>query len=693
MHKSPVPTETWLKHCRDTLDWATHLVPFAHFLQAENDVFGITLSLITELPTDAHTCSLLSLFFHDAESMDPEIQDKLQAVLKDWQGVFLDAAQTPRGTKIPRGTSMSFYFHKQSQRMEKYYRKKAKVFGEYEVFVFNSEESEEKEREECGKVSNGINCIGSRPFESTGAFLSFLDVFYAVSFHKLIDAEEVSPLQMPLLSANSFKYRKKELTSFAHKAVTSLHKKQSTSDVPSSPQTSQPDLSVVTNIAPPSRPPASPRGKIGLFRSRSFSEISSKRGHLPPRSPSVERRKSSSHHDLRSLDDDRGFLALHTTKPGTSSKPSPQGSLLRTQTQRITSGSDTLLMVDGIVPKMSLTRKCEIRRSASVNDVDQARKDKEKTQNTLPQVDPLSKPVMTAAVLDRLNFGRKYIEVEQLLEWLSRWSARNHNLSSKTEHQVISGQTSLYSSMVNLSSTGQGSPFKTGEFNKSFRDIGTQPSGTIKPAMRIRVQPRLLVYSLWLIQNHYNNKQQDNADPAREVSEQANSTTFSGTGTLTMGTGLDTSAFTNSQTQVFPQSVQHQQPGKSTDLASEENPENPLPELSFLKDDSVDADITDVQSEWFDHQELESSYIAQILSAESNESISDGYIPRPKKKMGILKKKKDKKKKDKKADDEGQSTPSVGTAETLLRRHTFKEGGKRSQDSATVQAHQAQNNR
>ena len=33
---------------------------------------------------------LLSEYFYDTERLEPEIQDKLQAVLKDWQGVFLD---------------------------------------------------------------------------------------------------------------------------------------------------------------------------------------------------------------------------------------------------------------------------------------------------------------------------------------------------------------------------------------------------------------------------------------------------------------------------------------------------------------------------------------------------------------------------------------------------------------------------
>ena len=37
---------------------------------------------------------LLSEYFYDAKGLEPEIQDKLQAVLKDWQGVFLNGKGT-----------------------------------------------------------------------------------------------------------------------------------------------------------------------------------------------------------------------------------------------------------------------------------------------------------------------------------------------------------------------------------------------------------------------------------------------------------------------------------------------------------------------------------------------------------------------------------------------------------------------
>ena len=45
---------------------------------------------------------LLSEYFYDAERLEPEIQDKLQAVLKDWQGVFLNGKGTQLRSLVVR---------------------------------------------------------------------------------------------------------------------------------------------------------------------------------------------------------------------------------------------------------------------------------------------------------------------------------------------------------------------------------------------------------------------------------------------------------------------------------------------------------------------------------------------------------------------------------------------------------------
>ena len=715
MKKSPAPVESWLKHCRETLHWAACLVPFAHFLQAEDDIFGITLSLITELPTDEHACQLLCQFFYDAESLDPELQDKLQVVLKDWQGVFLDPATplptTPReaGTaarpagetpavrdmrksgrstgKSPRGTSLSFYFHKQAQRMEKHFRKKAKVFGEYEVFVFDPE-TEEKEREAVSSsgrdASYGIEFIGSRPFESEDSYLEFLDVFYAVSFHKNLDAEEKEAAPaMPLLSASSATFRQRELSSLAHKAVISLSRKQqlsaaSTASAPVSPRRTTSDLghsnlSFSTSSPAPSRSrlPSSPRSaKVGLFRSRSFSELSHKRSQLPPMSPAMgKKRKSSSHQDLSALSaDEEDFLEVHAAKPmsasvgpGVGGGTSPRGRARYAQSRQL-SGSDTLLTVDGVVPKMTLAQRCAIRRSSSVNDVDDARKVRQQSKaakssssKALPADDPLLNPVIPASLLERLEFGTSFSELEQLLEWLSRWAGRNHTLTTRPEHQVISGGLSLSASQNSLGHSQQGSPVK--DLGTSLKGAPLPAATAAKPAMRIKVHPRMVVYSLWLIENQYYYR----APPPVASKPPAATDTPPAAPVQTRPSQLENLTATVPEPQDGVLNLAEPDDRLRAELNPEKEQEHPEIRWETLSQFGEESD----------HKELEESYRQQIISAESNESLSDGFIPGPKKKkMGILKKKK----KDKKKKEEEKEEPkeSVATSDTLMRRLSFK---------------------
>ncbi len=141
MSGSSLTEDAWLKHCRCTLVWATRLMTFSKYLQAESDIYSIALSLIIELPPTVEVFALLNIsfidlvfyifamgylhlinylllmypekvkkekrfygvfslifqcgmllseYFYDVDSLEPEIQEKLQGVLKDWQGVFLD---------------------------------------------------------------------------------------------------------------------------------------------------------------------------------------------------------------------------------------------------------------------------------------------------------------------------------------------------------------------------------------------------------------------------------------------------------------------------------------------------------------------------------------------------------------------------------------------------------------------------
>ncbi len=47
------------------------------------------------------------------------------------------------------------------------------------------------------------------------------------------------------------------------------------------------------------------------------------------------------------------------------------------------------------------------------------------------KTDPLTNPVIPPWMLNQMNLGPKYERTEQLLDWLTRWSGRNHGIGSK----------------------------------------------------------------------------------------------------------------------------------------------------------------------------------------------------------------------------------------------------------------------
>ncbi len=61
MSGSSLTEDAWLKHCRCTLVWATRLMTFSKYLQAENDIYSIALSLIIELPPTVEVYILMQI--------------------------------------------------------------------------------------------------------------------------------------------------------------------------------------------------------------------------------------------------------------------------------------------------------------------------------------------------------------------------------------------------------------------------------------------------------------------------------------------------------------------------------------------------------------------------------------------------------------------------------------------------------
>jgi hypothetical protein len=215
--------EKWNKECFATLQWAVHMLTFSRFLPDEGCIYKVILSLLLEFPPSEDTADILAEHFNDIEILDAEVQEKLEKFLNDWQTVFIEPEDDGKSAKpeqeeedendgrksvtffqaSPRGQSLSVYFSKQCEAVLKVFKKKKKVYGAYEEFVFDS-----SGRMPAGSLTSSqppemlAFHIGSRPFETKQSYLEFLDTFCAISFIKVEDLEKRStskpfPLLLP----------------------------------------------------------------------------------------------------------------------------------------------------------------------------------------------------------------------------------------------------------------------------------------------------------------------------------------------------------------------------------------------------------------------------------------------------------------------------------------------------------------
>ena len=174
----------WLSYCHVTLQWTTHLLAFSQFFSADSELYALVLSIIIELPLTKSTVQLLAELFSDADDLEPAVQDQLDNLLREWQGVFVsDAAvgQKNQSSKPSRKKTLSFLYHQTSHSVQMSVCKKTRLFGEYytQVFVYQDQEMGE----------GTMPCVGSWPHESEVEFIQFLDMFYEVCFKRLVEME------------------------------------------------------------------------------------------------------------------------------------------------------------------------------------------------------------------------------------------------------------------------------------------------------------------------------------------------------------------------------------------------------------------------------------------------------------------------------------------------------------------------
>lgn len=197
------------------------MLTFSRFLPDEGCIFKVILSLLLEFPPSEDTADILAEHFYDPEVLDAEVQEKLDKFLNNWQAVFIEPEDDGKSAKpeqeeedendgrksvtffqaSPRGQSLSMYFSKQCEAVLKVLKKKRKVFGAYEEFVFDSSGRMPPESLTSSLPAESLAfCIGSRPFETKLSYLEFLDTFCAISFTKVEDSVKKSTSKpIPLL--------------------------------------------------------------------------------------------------------------------------------------------------------------------------------------------------------------------------------------------------------------------------------------------------------------------------------------------------------------------------------------------------------------------------------------------------------------------------------------------------------------
>ncbi|KAL8600713.1 hypothetical protein ACOMHN_057303 [Nucella lapillus] len=277
----------WLSLCWASLRWASHLLPFTHFLSDEASVHKVLVSMLLELAPSPQVADLMAEFFHDSDNTHPELQERLDRIMTDWQSIIVKPEVDGRSVRnsqdsfdgrksvtfhgaSPRGESLSVYFLKQQQAAKKVVKKKQRCFGYYEEYVFAQGVEPPKKL-----------YVGARPFETKISFFDFLDMFCSVSFSKVLDKAQTKDRasSLPLLNCLCGDLLNQEMDFFVEHVAAQAHKKQGLLILAggvagSGHYASQDDL------ASESRRVSQTQGRpVGLYRGKSFLGYSLERDH------------------------------------------------------------------------------------------------------------------------------------------------------------------------------------------------------------------------------------------------------------------------------------------------------------------------------------------------------------------------------------------------------------------------------
>ncbi|XP_076463357.1 uncharacterized protein LOC143295514 isoform X2 [Babylonia areolata] len=266
----------WLSLCWACLRWAAHLLPFTHFLSEEASVHKVLVSMLLELAPSPQVADLMAEFFHDGDNTHPELQERLDKIMTDWQSIIVKPEDDGRSIRnsqdsfdgrksvtfhgaSPRGESLSVYFLKQQQAARKVVKKKQRCFGHYEEYVFARGVEPPKKL-----------YVGARPFETKISFFDFLDMFCSVSFSKVLDKAKTKDRasSLPLLNCLCKDLLSQEMDYFVENVAAQAHRKHGLLILAGSVDhyASQDDL----NSEGKQQAPQHGGRPTGLFRGKSF---------------------------------------------------------------------------------------------------------------------------------------------------------------------------------------------------------------------------------------------------------------------------------------------------------------------------------------------------------------------------------------------------------------------------------------
>ncbi|XP_059395372.1 ciliogenesis and planar polarity effector 1 [Carassius carassius] len=134
--------------CVEALCWARRLLPFCHFLNSEEALQDLVLSLVSELPPSRVTAETLAKVFPDeTESVRVPLRDKYTSLVQRLRPVIVPDTLTPGKRSIREdegGDTMMILIQDQLRQRRRELRRLAKYLGAPEPYLWEREEEEDR---------------------------------------------------------------------------------------------------------------------------------------------------------------------------------------------------------------------------------------------------------------------------------------------------------------------------------------------------------------------------------------------------------------------------------------------------------------------------------------------------------------------------------------------------------------------